>query len=175
MTVGEALSQRTGYKLFYNHISIEVALKYFDFGTKGFRHISETIRTAVFDSVLNSDQQGLIFTYVWAFDESDDCEYIEGLVEKWENNALGTVYFLELKASDEVKKERNKHPDRLKVKLSKRDIVKSENLRLLHEKRYQLNSSGDFPLKNNPHICLDNTLIQPDEIADLFLTKYKIM
>lgn len=169
MTVGKALSHRTGYKLFYNHISIEVALKYFDFGTPGFQHISETLRTSVFDSILASEQSGLIFTYVWAFDEPSDCQYIANLIEKWERNSSGKVYFLELEASEEVKKERNRHPERLKVKFSKRDIDKSENLRLFHEEQHRLNSAGNFPLENCAHMFIDNTFLEPNDVIDLFL------
>jgi ATP-dependent Lon protease len=39
MSVGQAITERTGLRLFHNHISIELALRYFDYGGKfAFRH-----------------------------------------------------------------------------------------------------------------------------------------
>ncbi|MBB5075940.1 hypothetical protein [Nonomuraea endophytica] len=36
MTVGNAIANRTGYKLFHNHLSVEPVLRFFDFGTEPF-------------------------------------------------------------------------------------------------------------------------------------------
>lgn len=51
MTVGQALADRTGMKLMHNHVSIEVALGYFDFGTPGFNAISGSVRRAIYEVV----------------------------------------------------------------------------------------------------------------------------
>jgi hypothetical protein len=41
MSVGQAITERTGLRLFHNHISIELALRYFDYGTPAFHRISD--------------------------------------------------------------------------------------------------------------------------------------
>ncbi len=173
MTVGHALGDRIGYPLFHNHISIEVALRFFDFGTEGFRRITGTIRDIIFDTVGDSHLPGLIFTWVWAFNEEDDRRYVERLITRWQEKTSGQVYFLELAASEEARRERNRHPDRLAEKPSKRDIGQSEELRRAHEHKYQFNSDGDFPL-SFPHLCIDNTSMSADEVADLFLETFDL-
>lgn len=173
MTVGQALGDRIGYPLFHNHISIEVALRFFDFGTEGFRRISGTIRDTIFETVVDSHLPGLIFTYVWAFNEQADRRYIERLISRWQEKASGQVYFLELTASEEAKRERNRHPGRLAEKPSKRNIDKSEELRRAHELKYQFNSDGDFPLAF-PHLCIDNTWMSVDEVAGQFLETFNL-
>ena len=40
MTVGQELAKMTGMRLFHNHMSIELALKLFDFGTKEWQYLS---------------------------------------------------------------------------------------------------------------------------------------
>jgi hypothetical protein len=45
MPVGQAVTERTGMRLFHNHISIELALRYFDYGTSGFHRIVGEIRS----------------------------------------------------------------------------------------------------------------------------------
>ena len=64
MTVGQAIAERTGLRLFHNHLSIELALRYFEYGTPAFHRISESIRRKVVDEVAASDLPGLVLTYV---------------------------------------------------------------------------------------------------------------
>lgn len=174
MTVGHALAKRTGYKLFHNHISIEVALQFFDFGTDGFQRISGTIRNTVFETVAQSDLPGLIFTYVWAFNKESELPYVQGLIDKWREQAGGGIYFLELTATEAARRIRNRHPDRLDAKPSKRDLAQSEALRLAHERKYQFNSEGEFPLML-PHMVIDNTSLSADEVARQFLATFDLL
>ena len=67
MSVGQAVAERTGLRLFHNHIAIELALRYFDYGTQAFRRIDGAIRRLVIEEVAASDLPGLVFTFVWAF------------------------------------------------------------------------------------------------------------
>lgn len=173
MTVGRTLADRIDYPLFHNHISIEVALRFFDFGTEGFNRISSTIRKTVFDTIADSQLPGLIFTWAWAFNEDDDRITVEWWTNRWIEKTSGQVYFLELAASEEARRERNRHPDRLAEKPSKRDIGRSEKLRRAHDTQYQFNSDGAFPLAF-PHLCVDNTQMLPDQVADAFLESFDL-
>ena len=168
MTVGQALSEQTGYPLLHNHMSIEVALRFFEFGSDGFNRISSTIRRTIFDTVVESDLPGLIFTIVWAFDDDSERESMGQMAAWWQEKTAGQVYFLELSASEEAKRERNRHPDRLAEKPSKRDLHRSERLRRSHEEQHRFNSNGNFPLAL-PHVAVDNTSKSPVEVANEFL------
>ena len=173
MTVGQALSDLTGYPLLHNHISIEVALRFFDFGTAGFSRISGTIRNTIFDAIAESDMPGLIFTYVWAFDDDKDREAIERMTTRWREKTSGGVYFLELAAGEAQKRERNKHPDRLAEKPSKRNVSDSETRRRAHEEAHRFNSDGDFPLPH-AHLFVDNSLLSPTDVATRFLEAFNL-
>jgi hypothetical protein len=61
MSVGQAIAERTGLRLFHNHISIELALRYFDYGTPAFHRLSSEIRRAAIEEVAASDLPGLVF------------------------------------------------------------------------------------------------------------------
>ena len=74
MTVGHELAGRTGLKLFHNHHSIDLALRFFPFGTPPFHRLVGEFRRRIFEEVAASDLSGLIFTYVWAFDHASDDE-----------------------------------------------------------------------------------------------------
>ena len=77
MSVAQAITERTGLRLFHNHLSIDLALRYFDYSTPAFQRISGSIRRQIVEEVAASDLPGLVFTFVWAFDLSEDRETVD--------------------------------------------------------------------------------------------------
>jgi len=63
MTVGTELARLTGFKLFHNHMTIDLVLTFFGFGTPQFSLVGE-FRRRIFEEVAASTLPGLIFTYV---------------------------------------------------------------------------------------------------------------
>jgi len=163
MTVGAALAERCGLKLFHNHMSIELVRHFFDFGDAGFSGLDKKIRWDIFEAVADSDLPGLIFTLVWAFDEVEDHEYIAEIAAIFEKKGA-EIYYVELVCSLEERLYRNKQPSRLEAKASKRDVKRSEEVLLRQEKKYRMNSRpGEITLPN--YLILDNTALSADEVA----------
>lgn len=79
MTVGRELSRLSGLPLFHNHLSIEAVLPVFDFGEPAFNRLVGQLRRGVIEEVAKSDRPGVIFTYMWAFDDPGDRRYVESL------------------------------------------------------------------------------------------------
>jgi len=69
MTIGKELEKLSGLKLFHNHMTIEVVLPFFKFGSKKFNKLTGNFRRQIFEEVANSHHPGLIFTFVWALRE----------------------------------------------------------------------------------------------------------
>ncbi len=163
MTVGQALAAITGLRLFHNHLSIELVLRFFDFGTVPFSRMDERIRFAVFEEVAKSDLPGLIFTLVWDFDFPEDADYVDRILDVFRQYNHET-YIVELKAQLSERLKRNKHPDRIAEKPSKRDVDHSEKTLRYFESEYRMNSQeGEFPDK--PRLIIDNTKLTPVEVA----------
>ena len=134
MTVGAELQNLTGLKLFHNHMTIDLVLPLFEWGSPQFKLVSE-FRQRIFEEAATSDLPGLIFTCVWAFDQPSEKEYIDKCCAPFrEQNA--NIYFVELEADLEVRLHRNKTEFRLQEKPSKRDIAESEARLLRNEKNY---------------------------------------
>ena len=79
MTVGHALAARTGLRLFHNHHTIDLALRFFPYGSPPFQRLVGEFRRRIFEEVAASDLPGLIFTYVWAFGQAEDATAVEAL------------------------------------------------------------------------------------------------
>ena len=66
MTVGQALCDITRLKLFHNHMTIEPVIALF--GDYKPRAVAR-LRDVIFEEFAASDQYGMVFTYMWAFDQ----------------------------------------------------------------------------------------------------------
>lgn len=162
MTVGRALEARTGFPLFHNHMTIELVLPFFEFGSPPFSRLVRSFREQLFREVAASQLPGLIFTWVWAFDEPDDEAYMSELVERFE--AAGwRVVFAELQAELEIRLARNRTAFRLAEKPSKRDVDRSQERLLALDRRHRLRSGAHFPFPD--HLAMDTTHMTAAEVA----------
>lgn len=172
MTVGQELAKITGLRLFHNHMSLELVNRFFDFGTPNFRNLDRNIRFAIFKEIADSDLDGIIFTLVWAFDEPEDETYVDEIIAVFQKRKP-QVCIVELKASLEERLKRNRHPNRLKHKPSKRDVDASEKRLLYHDQTYRMNTNdGELPHKNI--YTIDNTDLSPAEVAQIIKTKFSL-
>lgn len=149
MTIGQELTKALDYKLFHNHLSIELALKISWYGSPEFKKINEGIRQLVFKTVAESKEiKGFIFTLVMAFDLQEDWDYLNNTAKIFESHGWD-IHYVELYAPLNIRLERNKTPNRLAHKESKRNIVLSEKGLLDIEKKYRINTTeGEFKGRN---------------------------
>jgi hypothetical protein len=171
MTVGAELQKLTGLKLFHNHMTIDLVLNFFEWGTPQFRLVSE-FRRRIFEEVAGSDLPGLIFTYVWAFDRPEDKRYIDECCALFRTRGA-KICFVELEASLDERILRNRSEFRLRGKPSKRDVSRSEELMLRHEKEYQLNSRGEFYYPAD-YLRIDNTHLSPEAVAQQIVERFSL-
>lgn len=162
MTVGQELMKITDLRLFHNHMSIEPVIEIFGyFHNDAIRHIREVI----FSEFAASGQYGMIFTYMWAFDQPSDWDYVEHVKEIFrQKNPDVEFYYVELVAPQEIRLQRNATENRLKNKASKKDIAASNKRLVADDEKYRLESrKGEIPFEN--YIKIDNSALAPDEAA----------
>ena len=166
MTVGQAVSRITPMKLFHNHMTIEPVIELFGAYNGA---VTERLRQVVFEEFVKTDNYGLIFTFIWAFDEPHDTEYVRWL-SKLYTDAGAQVDYVELICPQDVRLIRNRTENRLKEKASKRDVALSEMRMLSSEPRHRCNSDpgevieklGVQPAR---YLRIDNTNLSPEEVA----------
>ena len=172
MTVGHALAERTGLRLFHNHHTIDLVLRFFQFGTPPFHRLVGEFRRRVFEEVAASDLPGLIFTYVWAFDDPRDAASVEEFADIFRVRG-GRVVFVELETSQDERLRRNETEFRLAEKPFKRDLVASREQLLMLDARYQLNSGGVFDRRAD-YLRIDTTTLEPSETAERIIEHFGI-
>jgi len=172
MTVGQELAKITDLKLFHNHMTIDLINPFFDYSTKEGKRLVHLFRMEIFESVAKSDLDGLIFTYVWAFNSQSDWDYIDKVSHIFESRG-GTVYFVELEADIDERLERNKTPNRLENKPTKRNIEWSEDDLKKSMEKYRLNSL-DGEIKRKEYIRINNTNLSAQEVANVIKKKFNL-
>ncbi len=171
MTVAEKIKDKLNYSLMTNHDSIEVSDKIFGIGTPSQKELNRLIRKGVFDIAIKNNIN-MIFTFITAFDLQDDINYINDLKNMFEATG-GNFYFVELKADVNTRLQRNITPHRLESKYTKNDIESSNNDLLETMKKYRLNSNDDEIICEN-HLKIDNTNLEPEEVANIVINKFNL-
>ena len=170
MTVGYELARRTGLKLFHNHQTIELVLPFFPFGSPPFKRLVREFRRRIVEEVAESGLPGIIFTYVWAFDQPSDGATVRELAEVFESRG-GRVLYVELQADQVERLRRNETELRLAEKPSKRDLAASRARLLDADAHYQLHSGDRFAGRDD-WLRIDNTALAPEEVATRIIAHY---
>ena len=173
MTVGQAVSRITPMKLFHNHMTIEPVIELFGSYNGA---VTERLRQVVFEEFAKTDNYGLVFTFIWAFDEPYDTEYVRRLTKMY-LDAGAQVDYVELVAPQDVRLQRNRTENRLREKASKRDVALSEMRMLSAEEKYRcVSAPGEVAQKlgvaPERYLRIDNTCLSPEEAAELIVRHF---
>ncbi|AOV07978.1 AAA family ATPase [Sporosarcina ureilytica] len=171
MTVGQELAKVTDMKLFHNHMTIEFLEPLFGFSPETWK-LSSLFRTEIFRVVAKSNLKGLIFTYVWAFDQQEYWDFVNKTRGIFDSQGA-TTYFVELEADIKERLERNKSPHRLKQKPTKRNIEWSEYELKETMKKHRLNSNKG-EIKSENYIKINNTDLDAREVAEIISEKFNL-
>ena len=160
MTVGQELMKQTGLRLFHNHMMIEPVIEIFG-AFNG--HVTQQLREVIFHEFAKSDNKGMIFTYLWAFDMQSDWDYVAHVSDIFRQQGA-EIYYVELIAPQEVRLQRNETANRLAHKASKRDLEASRARLLRDDANYRCVSlPGEIPFEN--FLKIDNSDLPPDVVA----------
>jgi len=109
LTVARELAKLTGFKLFHNHLAVDLVESIFAFGSQPFVELREKIWLAVFSEAAAANLSGLIFTF--AFDRTVRRGFIEQTREVIDSSG-GEILFVELRCATEELERRLEHPSR---------------------------------------------------------------
>lgn len=133
LTVAKALSKITGYKIFHNHLLIDLLEKVLPWGSSDFKNYMDKYFFELLEVAMKHNVEGLIVTMVYYKDF--DKPYLKTLVKTVEKQG-GEVCFVQLKCSTKELLRRVTNASRKKFKkistvqilkqsLKKHDIVSS--------------------------------------------------
>jgi hypothetical protein len=155
LTVAEELARLTGYKLFHNHLVVDLLLSTFEFGSEAFVELREEIWLGVFREAARAKVAGLIFTF------NPEKTVREGFVEQAVETVEvegGRVDFVELVCPIDELRRRMGSESRLKYrKLSSVELFD------------KLEAEGEFDTAHMPlaAVTIDTCSTAPGEAAEV--------
>jgi len=169
-TVGRSLCDRTDFRLFMNHHTIEPLAQVFGDGTVPFRTLTTEFRRRVVEEAAAAGVR-LVLTQVWNLAGEADAAWVAGLVAPYADAGL-RVSFVELAAGLDTRLARNRGADRLELKPSKRDLAWSEAHLREREAALVMNTPPGMPTPAEPvlsrhrHLRIDTEDVDPDGAAE---------
>ena len=109
LTTAKALAALTGFKLFHNHLTFDLAHALFDFPSPPFSELSEKVRLAAFEAAARAKLPGLIFTFVYAAPQDD--RFVAKVIETVEKEQ-GEIHFVRLHCDAAAHEQRVLAPER---------------------------------------------------------------
>lgn len=155
LTVGRELAALTGWKLFHNHLTVDLALSMFDFGTPRFVALRDKVWMDGFEAAVEADLPGLIFTF--APEPSVDGDFPERVAAMVAAGG-GETTFVALTAPREVLEARMGEPSRAAFgKLTSADVFR------------RLAEAGTWTVDHMPatRLSIDTSQHEPAQAARL--------
>lgn len=162
LTVAQELAKITRYKLFHNHLTVDLVYAVFDFGTKPFIELREKIWMMVFQKAKEEGVNGVIFTF--APEGSVPRYFIPDLIRLIEDDQ-NIIYFVELTCHPEELRKRIVNPSRSRYAKG----MSSDNV----EKYYQRDSLIPTAVHERK-FTIDTTTLSPRETAILIAQHYSL-
>ena len=159
LTVPRELARLTGFRVFHNHLAVDLVESVFEFGSPPFVELREKIWLEVFSRAVAAKLNGLIFTF--GFDRTVQPNFIEDTRRAIESFD-GEVLFVELTCSTAELERRIEDPTREAFG----KLFSVERFRELKE-------AGAFVDPGIPkdHLIVDTTELSASEAALLIVSK----
>lgn len=160
LTVARELCKITDYKIFHNHLTVDLASSIFPMGTKAYSDLVEDIRLKVIETASKSKVAGIIFTFVYGIETyggREDDKFIKKVIDKVEKYK-GRVLFVKLTCEEKELHKRLKHP-------SRRNFKKVHKIMTLQSIKKRYNLSATVPFGRS--LIIDNTRLSPKKVANM--------
>jgi hypothetical protein len=153
LTIGRKLSALLGIPMFHNHLTVDLALALFDFGTPGFVNVRERVWLTAFEESAAA-MQSFVFTFTPEASVRPD---LIGRLERAVKTRGGSLYFAAIHCSEAIVEQRIADASRAAFgKL--RDV---EVYRSIRE-----TGAFQFPAMPTPLVTIDSALTSPDSAAN---------
>jgi len=141
-TIANLLAEKTGYRFFHNHLTVDLLKSVFDWGTPEFFRLSKKIRLEIFEEAAKQNIPGIVNTFV--YQKCDDDDFVKDVITSVEKHG-GEVKFIQIycaqdellkRVTEDSRKQFKKvhNPDDLLKSLNKDDLMSSidfvDNIRI---------------------------------------------
>ncbi|WP_420641171.1 AAA family ATPase [Candidatus Leptofilum sp.] len=161
LTIARELAKVTGFCLFHNHVSVDVAKTFFDFGMVEFGDLVWDVRILALEHAAKGNISGVIFT--WAYSHPDFQPYLYRLRELCKKHDVETWYVHVFCSREELKKRVLQNDRKAVGKINTIEALE----RQLAQKNHQV-------IPDTDSLIIDNTTLSPQDAARIILEHFEI-
>lgn len=162
LTVATELAEQTGYKLFHNHLTVDLVSSLYELWTPEFWEALDETRALIF-KMAALDKINLIFTFV--YEEGTKDAMIKRYMDIYEENG-GEICLVQLTTNPEELKKRVINPSRKKFqKMSDPLILES----------YMASANLFAKIPDRESLIIDTTTLLPNETAKIIVDHYNLI
>lgn len=162
LTVAEALADRTGFKVFHNHLTVDVAKALFEWGSSEYITFVRRLRLSVFEFAAQAGLPGLIFTFFYTPPQSD--AFVQMVLEAAQETGF-EVLFVQLIADLDALERRVLEP-------SRREHGKPNDVQTLQQMYADTDVFAPIPFV--PSLRINNTKQSPHTVAETILMHFNL-
>lgn len=159
LTVAKKLAKDTGYKLFHNHLTVNLVKSVFDWGTEEFSLLNRKFRLEMFEEASKKNINGMIFTFCYR--PNKNSLFVKNVIKIIEKYG-GKVNFVMLKCDEEEVFRR----------VTSEDRIINNKLCSVSQIKEKMHMWGEIDFVEN--LIIDNTKISPKNVAIMIKEKYKL-
>jgi predicted kinase len=164
LTIAQEIARLTGFKVFHNHLTVNLVAAILPRGTPAYRQLLWDIRYAVFAEAARAHIEGLLFTMVYRRDQDP---YIARCVEIVEQCG-GSVCFVHLYCHEETVRQRVVREDR-------KQHGKITSVELLNELLRHWEPRSTFEAATQwDSLSLNTDVLRPVEAAQQVIAHYRL-
>lgn len=160
LTVGRALQQMTGLRLFHNHLVVDTLLSVFQFGTPSFVRLREQTWLSVFEAAAH---EGISLIFTFAPESTVNPEFVESAISTVQD-AGGEICFVELTCPIDVLEQRMEDPSRAQF-LKLRSVETFRELRRI---------GADLFPPIPAELSIDTSAVEPAEAARRICDRFNL-
>lgn len=167
LTVAKSLAEITGFKLLHNHLVSDLVLSVFDRNTPTAMNLNAYIKNLIFETAAKRKLKGIVATFLYDATKKNH-------IEKWCKDCLkimrkyrAEVFFVRLSCDIKTLELRVVNPSRIGTK----KITSTE--KLLRVIKVE-NSFGEISQNIAKSLHIENTDIEPDEVARMIKSHYDL-
>lgn len=153
LTVANELAKITNFKVFHNHLTVDLLLSVFDFGTPEFIQLRDRIWLDTMTEAARSDLGGLIFTF--SPEPTVPKDFIIPLQKQLAGLAT-EILFVKLFCQDHLIKKRINNP-------SRNEFRKLRSFEIFEREKNA--GSYDFPALPESALAIDNSALNASQVA----------
>lgn len=154
LTVARELARKTGHKLFHNHLTVDLVVSMFEFGSERAIRLSDRFRLEMFEEAARAEIPGVIFTLVYS--SGDDDAFVQEMIDAVEPHGGAVRFVLLTCETDELLRRVAEESQSRFGKLRDPGLVEKLLARF----------DRATPVPHKPSLVIDNTHLAANEVAD---------